>query len=411
MIWLWACRVEPERTPAPEPGTDPPTGSADSDGTVVTVPGTGIDPDDPPDFVVDCEGGGDFRSIGEAVAAAHSGQRIGLRPCVYEEDVDYLGKALDIEGLGGAGDTVIRGSGGGPVVRAVRGESVGTRLASVTLSGGGGDYGSALYLSDVVFQLEDVIVAGNEKSWSPIYHSGSTLEMIDVEIHDNESRRQGYAFAGDNGAVIAQGLKLRCGEANYGIYQHLVMLLLDSEIDCAGQDYGIVVGGGELHLRRSTVVADSIGIYGEDNDDTRNERLYVSNSLVAADYAVYALYMRLGIRNSVLWGGSHGLVADHASPESWFYSSAFFGDDCAIQGDGATYPAAWNAIGEGRLCDFESAETVVGDPRFVDGPDDLHLAEGSPLVDAGDPDEDENDDDGSRNDIGIYGGPEGDGPR
>ncbi|RME53032.1 MAG: hypothetical protein D6795_05965, partial [Deltaproteobacteria bacterium] len=52
------------------------------------------------------------------------------------------------------------------------------------------------------------------------------------------------------------------------------------------------------------------------------------------------------------------------------------------------------------------------DPRFVDttGDDplawDLHLSSDSPLIDAGDPGI--LDPDGSRSDIGAYGGPEGD---
>ncbi|HID10896.1 MAG TPA: hypothetical protein EYP17_06305 [Candidatus Latescibacteria bacterium] len=36
---------------------------------------------------------------------------------------------------------------------------------------------------------------------------------------------------------------------------------------------------------------------------------------------------------------------------------------------------------------------------------DFHLREGSPRIDGGNPDPEYNDPDGSRNDIGIYGGP------
>ncbi|RME50150.1 MAG: hypothetical protein D6795_10560, partial [Deltaproteobacteria bacterium] len=52
---------------------------------------------------------------------------------------------------------------------------------------------------------------------------------------------------------------------------------------------------------------------------------------------------------------------------------------------------------------------ITGDPRFVDtsGSDplawDLHLSSDSPLIDAGDPHL--LDPDGSRSDIGAYGGP------
>ena len=51
------------------------------------------------------------------------------------------------------------------------------------------------------------------------------------------------------------------------------------------------------------------------------------------------------------------------------------------------------------------------DPLFVafessdPGSADLHLQVGSPAIDAGDPSSTWNDVDGSRNDMGIYGGP------
>ena len=90
---------------------------------------------------------------------------------------------------------------------------------------------------------------------------------------------------------------------------------------------------------------------------------------------------------------------------------AMIGDRCAVRGDNAAYEASWNAIGDGSACNIDMLETVTGDPLFEDAPNDFHLQVGSPLIDMGDPDPDENDDDDTRNDIGRYGGPEADGPR
>ena len=47
--------------------------------------------------------------------------------------------------------------------------------------------------------------------------------------------------------------------------------------------------------------------------------------------------------------------------------------------------------------------SLIVDPEFAD--DVYHLANGSPAVDAGQPSPTQNDPDGSRNDMGAYGGP------
>ena len=55
---------------------------------------------------------------------------------------------------------------------------------------------------------------------------------------------------------------------------------------------------------------------------------------------------------------------------------------------------------------YEGEGNISEDPLFVDAEnDDFHLLPQSPCIDAGNPDPDFNDPDGSRNDMGIYGGP------
>jgi len=64
----------------------------------------------------------------------------------------------------------------------------------------------------------------------------------------------------------------------------------------------------------------------------------------------------------------------------------------------------------------EGIENINTTPLFIDpdGPDDIlgnedddyHLQSWSPCIDAGDPDPQYNDPDGTRNDMGAYGGPE-----
>jgi hypothetical protein len=57
---------------------------------------------------------------------------------------------------------------------------------------------------------------------------------------------------------------------------------------------------------------------------------------------------------------------------------------------------------------LDDINSFEADPLFVDSDSrDFHLQEGSSCIDAGDPDPSYNDPDGTRNDIGAYGGPYG----
>ena len=66
-------------------------------------------------LVVDCEGGGDFLSVQDAVESAASGDTILVEPCVYTEEVHASGKCLVIQGAG-AGVTELLSSGSGPTM-------------------------------------------------------------------------------------------------------------------------------------------------------------------------------------------------------------------------------------------------------------------------------------------------------
>ncbi len=360
----------------------------------------------PPDVVVDCNGTGAYTTITAAISASHSGTTIGLMPCTYHEDVNFVGKYLNIYGIDGSGSTTIQGLGDGPVITAVRGETVGTRLAGVTVTGGAGSYGAGLWMNGSVLALEDVVFTGNNQTYAVLYGEGISVTMVDVSFTGNHELSGGAVTYIDNGSMLAQRLAITCDGADMGIYQHDATLFLDSTLDCPNATYGIYVDGSEFASHRSSVKGGSTGIYGADSDDTYNERLWLFNTVVVGtDLGAYAQYMHFKADNSVFYSDSVGLQIDTCDTSSYVYDSALIGSRCAMKGDNTAYGIGWNAIGTGRYCKADGFSTVSGDPLFTAAPDDFTLAAGSPLIDAGNPDSSHTDDDGTRNDIGAWGGP------
>lgn len=86
---------------------------------------------------------GDFATIQGAIAAASNGDIVLVAPGVYGEQIDFLGKTIVVESLGGASATVIDGGGaGGWVVKMNGGLSRDAALRGFTVTGGLGQAGS-----------------------------------------------------------------------------------------------------------------------------------------------------------------------------------------------------------------------------------------------------------------------------
>jgi parallel beta-helix repeat protein len=106
----------------------------------------------------------------------------------------------------------------------------------------------------------------------------------------------------------------------------------------------------------------------------------IMNNIIANSdlYGIYSHYSSLPVNSyNDVWN-NHLSVADSLRFD-------YYGDYCE-PGDG----------------------DISSNPMFMDaGTRDFHLNSGSPCIDTGNPDSDYNDSNGSRNDMGAYGGPEG----
>ena len=122
-----------------------------------------------------------------------------------------------------------------------------------------------------------------------------------------------------------------------------------------------------------------------------NALVYASNNVICANslsgisvpYGSYWLYS-----NIVAWNSKWGLYDQYSSGLGTNEYNCFFGNSPNFGNYAAKGPG-----------DIEQ------DPQFVDPMTDYHLKPGSPCIDKGRPGESYYDCDGTRNDMGIYGGP------
>lgn len=371
------------------------------------------DVDAPPDEVVDCNGSGDFTTIQAAINASVSGDRIGLMACEYHETIDYLGKSIEVYGIEGSAKTEIDGDYAGTVVNIETGEGGWTRLAGVTISDGYDPAdGAAIEIEYAVAELEDVVIDGSGDGMWQIRSSNGWVDATDVTIKNSSIVAEGGAITVDGGSFTGLRITADCGAGTVAFKDHNAVILTDSSFTCAG-GYGIQNYHGELYLKRVRAEGGITGLYTydeagtEEEPDSPTERVTAYNSVFAGgSKGIDILYERLELYNSVVWGADAALAMTLCNASSLAMNSVFMNSACGISGDqgfSSTYSAFYNNTADG--CGVTVSPAVTTDPLFTAFPSDLTLAAGSPLKDAGSNGAAYKDVDGSRNDIGITGGP------
>ncbi len=349
---------------------------------------------------VDCGGGVHFTTIHDALEAARSGDVIRVAPCTYQESIKFKGKAVTIESTNGPAVTTIVGAPGEPAVKVNDGEGAGTVLAGFTITGGGGPAEPAIEVQFSSLHLRDVLIVGNV---------GTTV------LYSNA------------GHVLLEGVTFRDNLASEGLIiqeRRGMTVLKDSVVQCDGVGVGYVVEHGAGFIDGSTF--DCPGAIGVDlyHSDGRIQRTVIDGQL-RVENEVLELLERAVIEDVVL---HDGVVIDSADvtlrnvvsfgeitardAKVVLQSSIVTGAICGVNSIGSSIAVRSSDLwhNDVNLCgdvDRVTSDGVLAvDPRFVNpAAGDLHLAVGSPCIDAGPADEDFRDPDGSVNDLGVYGGP------
>jgi F-box protein 11 len=150
-------------------------------GATPGVPGRVTAKTEPPTHVVDVWGRGDFTTVGAAVEAARPGDRILVRPGLYEEGL-VVDKPLEIVGDGPAGEIEVRARG----ANALRFKASIGRVANLTLRQAGGT--GSWYGVDITqgrLDLESCDISCQSSSCVAI-RNGADPRLRGNRIHDGK---------------------------------------------------------------------------------------------------------------------------------------------------------------------------------------------------------------------------------
>ncbi len=353
------------------------------------------------DWHVDANGSGDFTDIQDAIDAASSGDWILVKDGTYGP-IDYAGKSLWISSVNGPSATIIDAKSRGYGVTATLGETSRTALVGFTVQNSSE---AAVYTDFSSLHLEDVRLTDTTGNYV-LYGHGSDLELQDVTIDNNDARTA--VFYVWRGSTQLNSVTAECGRGGYLVYTGHGYIQIDwSDLECSGRASTVFYSEHTTGtILRSHLVGNLVTL-NEDKHPEDSVDLY--NTLLEGSYS--ATYGGILIRNSVVDGGKVTYVNNADYPGTpVIESSILLNSSCAFSSDSPSgtvrNSSFWNTTASCEGVEYGGVDgNLTDDPELVDADaGDYHLTPGSPLRNAGVDESGYEDVDGSRNDIGLYGG-------
>lgn len=130
----------------------------------------------------------DYPTIQDAIDAALSGDNVLVSPGIYEENIDFLGKAIHVRGVGGSLHTIIDGGKKGSVVTFKSGEDHQSIISGFTITNGLG--------TKVTNGVQSFLYGAG------IYCDGSSPFIYDNHIFNNKIKDTGWAYGYMGGGLF-----------------------------------------------------------------------------------------------------------------------------------------------------------------------------------------------------------------
>ncbi|RMD97116.1 MAG: hypothetical protein D6812_15815, partial [Deltaproteobacteria bacterium] len=207
---------------------------------------------------------GQFSSIQAAIDAAGEGDRICVRPGTYREGIDFRGKAISLEGLGGPAATILDAEQAGSVVTFAHGEGPDSLLEGFTITGGFSlERGAGIWIEDASPTLRNLIVTGNriyEEASFPdggggIYMKNASSLLEDLVI-ENNGQEMSYYCSYDPKTIDGGGIYM----TNASVHLRNVTIAENFAGSGCGDFENAAEGGngGGIFMRNSTAIFEDV---------------------------------------------------------------------------------------------------------------------------------------------------------
>ncbi|MBK7143227.1 MAG: right-handed parallel beta-helix repeat-containing protein [bacterium] len=308
----------------------------------------------------------DHATIQAAVLASADGDTVLVAPGTYIENINMSGRSILLVSSGGSAVTTLQAVGAGSAaITCNSGESFNTIIRGFTIVGNNSARGVRCTSTSPIVEYCEVRNCGGVSDGAGFYCTNSSAKIRYNVIHSN-------AAGGTGSGICVEGSSSPGVEIHHNeIYNSL--------------------GTGEA-IGCLYVTAVSI-----------HNNILRTNTI--NHWAASGVYMNGGsgqeIINNTIVGNTHGIVT-FASPQPLVQNNIIVGNTFEALPSGLTqsdYNNVWNN-GSNNL---PGPNGISADPLFVDAVNfDYQLLAGSPCIDAGNPDAQYNDADGTRNDMGAY---------
>ncbi|MFZ5478823.1 MAG: MopE-related protein [Myxococcota bacterium] len=258
-----------------------------------------------------------------------------VMPGTYDEDLDFGGENIVVRSAEGPAETILRGTGSGPVVTFSTRETSSAVLEGFTITGGSGVqssgssyywdgyqyvyydayywYGGGVYVSGASPTLRDLVISDNTL---PDYYYGATSSTSYLYMES-----YGGGVYAESASLTLEDVHVRDNNASWGGGLYL------SSTDISGVRVEVAGNTGQwptIAQFDGTVELDAFVINAESSDYSMggwyasygDVRLW-NGVLASSDYGFYNYASTVGMSSVIVAGNTYGLHDGDTSQSTW----------------------------------------------------------------------------------------------